>query len=238
MKRNNQVTFLFVIWVVLWGTCAAFTYYLYMEGSKYPVEAVGTDRMQDAMYGIYAIICATWLLSVIWFFAWKAFRRNQKAFDSTLTAQEKTTPHSWIDTSLPLSLHGTILQINRGFSVQSIDISGISRIHSRAPLFHKGLPALVIDIYAIGGRKYKALFDYRNAYGVRDILEQIRQKNPHIVIHDAYFNLDSVRSYEFFQQFIRENAKRKTEVSAGLLSEEQYIEWLRQQKSTLDNISQ
>lgn len=77
MKTNKRLAALFIVIVlVTWGILAAFVCYLYKEGSKYPAELVGTDRMRDYMYAIYITVGAGLILPVIVFLSGKPIVNN------------------------------------------------------------------------------------------------------------------------------------------------------------------
>ncbi|MDR2912962.1 MAG: hypothetical protein LBV38_06720 [Alistipes sp.] len=182
--RNYYLAIVLILILLIF---TAFAINLYRSGSEYPAELVGPDRMRDAMYAIYALVGAAVIISLVWIFAWVAMRRNQTAFDSSLTEREKAIEHSILESSLPISLRGDTLRVNRGLFVQSIDLNEITYIHlyiNLLVMLHRYRRALTVVFHRSNGRRQTLLFERGNATGVRTVLEQARLTHPHITILD------------------------------------------------------
>jgi len=187
--KKRHLGSLFVFWVVILIIGTIFAYSLYTDGIKYPVELVGPERLRDAMYGVYAISICLLFVCVIWFFVWKSYWKNQKTFDEPLTTQEKYAPHSFIDSSLPISLHGNILRINYAFSIKTIDIGNVVWIHTYFWRFHRGLPSLMVSFYYKNREpKMKAVFSHGNINGVYKIIDEIQNVKPNILRSRGFFS--------------------------------------------------
>ncbi len=157
--------------------------HLYEFGREYPPEVVGTDRMRDAMYGIYVMVGVGAILSAVWIVAGIAYQKNQAAYHSLLTEEEKTAGHAWLDTSMPLSLCGNTLRINRGFSILTMDINEIVVIHIYMKLLGRRRPIAVV-FHKVNGKRKLLLFERSNASGVKAVLEKVRQANLSITVID------------------------------------------------------
>ena len=181
MSGKKKIFSLLIVWIILWGIGAFFIFYLYTEGNRYPPEIVGTSRMRDAMFGIYAIGIVFLILSVILYFVWQSYWKNQALYDNKLTTQEKTVPHSLFDSSFPLSLHGNILRINRGFSIDTVDISTVVWIHSHKMYSRYGGTSLMLYFYDSNGKKTTALISSYNIPATLDIIERIIASKPNIM---------------------------------------------------------
>jgi hypothetical protein len=191
-KKKRHLASLFVFWFIMVAVDAIFAYVLYTDGIKYPAALVGPERLRDAMYGIYAIVFVTFIVCVVWFFVWKAYRKNQETFDAALTEQEKSVPHSLADSSLPLSLHGNSLRINLGFSTETIDIGTVFWIHTRKRLLSRyGPPGLLLYLYKHNGEKKTcALFSHANAAGVYGIIGEVKSKRPNILVSRGFLSAE------------------------------------------------
>jgi hypothetical protein len=187
--KKRHLFSLFAFWVVILAVGAIFAYSLYTDGIKYPVELVGPERLRDAMYGVYAISICLLAVCVIWFFVWKSYWKNQKTFDETLTEQERYAPHSFIDSTLPISLHENLLRINYGFSIKTIDIGNVVWIHTYFRRFHRGLPSLMVCFYYKNHEpKTKAVFSHGNINGVYKIIDEIQNNKPSILRSRGFFS--------------------------------------------------
>ncbi|GHU68974.1 hypothetical protein AGMMS49983_21950 [Clostridia bacterium] len=138
----------------------------------YPAELVGPERMRDTMYAIYAIVSVAMVFSVIWIFAWRAYWRNQGHYNSIAEKQNSTGSAF----SCPLSLTGDILSINRGFSVQTVDLRAVRWIHMGIALINSGWTGAssVLEIHYIDGRKSSFLIHRRKySSSVDEIIDTI-----------------------------------------------------------------
>jgi hypothetical protein len=163
-------------WLVLWGIAAAMAYYLYKEGTLYPVEAVGPQRLRDAMYAMYAIFGVTGLFSVVWGFACRTFWRNQRRYEIAASKHGAV-----FDVACPLSVDGDTLLVNRGFSLQEIDIRSIRWFHSGRVLSRFSRP-LYLEIHRADGGKSTFIIGARHIPSVHEIIDKITRGRPYIMV--------------------------------------------------------
>ena len=179
-KPRHLFSLLFV-WIIIWIICIGFSIHIYKYGKLYPEELVGPERMRDAIYGIYIMLGTGLLFSLLCIPVWRIFWKNQNAFDSLHTEQEKSLHHSIFNPTLPLSLQGNLLHINRGFSIQTLDLNDLYWIHSYKS-YGKVRYGITLCFYNRNGKEVKVIFDQANENGIYDIIAMLHKNNPDILI--------------------------------------------------------
>jgi hypothetical protein len=142
----------------------------------YPAEAVGSERMRDAMYAMYAIFGVAGFFSVVWFFAWRAFWRNKKRYASAVSRIGGAS-----DLGCPLFLDGDILLVNRGFSVQEIDIHKVRWFHSGRILSRVSRP-MYLEIHLADGGKSIFLIEAKYIPSVDNLIDKVAGGRPRIMV--------------------------------------------------------
>ena len=131
MKNVIKYLSLFLVWGIFLGIEIIFAVLFYKEATRFPVELVGPSRKEDAILAVIIITIVVFFACLVWFFVWKAIWKNQDIFESLLTAEEKENLSlNFAVYSLPLLLRENLLIINRGFSLERVNINSVIWIHT------------------------------------------------------------------------------------------------------------
>lgn len=185
--RTFRILSLFIVWDILWVLCAVVAFLLYKDGTRYPVEMVGLERMRNAWIGIGIVAAVAVLGAIVLFFVWRAFWRNQAVYDQTLSESQRAAPHSTADISLPISLQGDNLCIRRGFSVQTIPTSSLYWLHHYETT-GRGGPSVVLQLHTTVGKKYVRTFSYGNRRGIYTVLDELHKQRPNLLVSEGFYS--------------------------------------------------
>ena len=180
---------LFSVWIILWAIGIGFSIFLYKEGHRYPVERVGPGRLRDAMLAIYFITGVIVLFSVIWYFTWKSYRKNQQKFNSMLTNEDKENPYSFFDSSYPISLQENLMYINRGFKIDTVDITTILWIH-KYKVNHRHGYSIMYILYHKNGKKTKIMLPHNYSSTFLTFIDKIKENNKNIMLSKGLWSAE------------------------------------------------
>ncbi|MEQ3308804.1 hypothetical protein AAA294_15135 [Fusobacterium varium] len=205
MKKVIKYLSLFLIWGILLSIEIIFAVVLYKEAIRFPVELVGPSRKEDAVFAILIITVVVFLACIIWFFAWKTMWKNQDIFESLLTDEEKKgLSLNFTIYSLPLLLHENLLIINRGFSLEKLNIDSVVWIHTHE-VFRKYKNALMIYFYKNNGKNVKVMLEPHQIPLFQALLKKILINNPKIEVTKGFLSKEYRKQKEIYKDLIRYN---------------------------------
>lgn len=204
MKSSMKYLSLFLVWGIFLSIEAIFAVALYEEATRFPVELVGTSRRDDAVFAMLIISAVVFLACFIWFFAWKALWKNQAAFQALLTDEEKNLAPNSSFYSLPLLLRDNILIINRGFSLERVDMNSVIWIHTHK-VMQKHRNALMVSLYKADGKKVKILLDYNKISLFETLLRKILSQYPQIRLTKGLLSKEYRKQKEWYKDTVRYN---------------------------------
>lgn len=205
MKNVIKYLSLFLVWGIFLSIEIIFAVVLYKEATRFPVELVGPSRKNDAVFAILIITAVVFLACFVWFFVWKAIWKNQATFESLLTDEEKgNLSLNFAVYSLPLLLRENLLIINRGFSLERVDINSVIWIHTHE-VFRKYKNALMIYFYKNNGKKIKVMLEPNKISLFQGLLKKILINNPQIKVTKGFLSKDYKKQKEIYKDLTRYN---------------------------------
>lgn len=205
MKNVIKYLSLFLVWGIFLGIEIIFAVLFYKEATRFPVELVGSSRKEDAILAVIIITIVVFLACLVWFFAWKAIWRNQATFESLLTAEEKENLSlNFAVYSLPLLLRENLLIINRGFSLEKLNLNLVMWIHTHE-VFRKYKNALMIYFYKNNGKKIKIMLEPNKISLFQVLLKKILINNPQIKVTKGFLSKEYKKQKEIYKDLTRYN---------------------------------
>ena len=205
MKNVIKYLSLFLVWGIFLGIEIIFAVLFYKEATRFPVELVGPSRKEDAILAVIIITIVVFLACLVWFFAWKAIWRNQATFESLLTAEEKENLSlNFAVYSLPLLLRENLLIINRGFSLEKLNLNLVMWIHTHE-VFRKYKNALMIYFYKNNGKKIKVMLEHNKISLFLVLLEKLLINNPQIKVTKGFLSKEYKKQKEIYKDLTRYN---------------------------------
>ncbi|WP_308009761.1 hypothetical protein [uncultured Fusobacterium sp.] len=205
MKNVIKYLSLFLVWGIFLGIEIIFAVLFYKEATRFPVELVGPSRKEDAILAVIIITIVVFLACLVWFFVWKAIWKNQDIFESLLTAEEKENLSlNFAVYSLPLLLRENLLIINRGFSLERVNINSVIWIHTHK-VIQKYRNSLMIYLYKTDGKKVKILLEYNKISLFETLLRKILSDYPQIKVTKGFFSKEYKKQKEIYKDLTRYN---------------------------------
>ena len=204
MKNKIKYLSLFSVWGILLSINIFFAAVLYKEATRFPVELVGPARRRDAILAVSIITAVVFLACIVWFFVWKSIWKNQDAFESLLTEEEKNLSLNFSIYSLPLLLRDNILIINRGFSLERLDINSVIWIHTHK-IIQRYRNSLMVYLYKIDGKKVKILLEYNKIHLFEGLLRKILSNSPQIKVSKGFLSKEYKKQKEWYRDTVRYN---------------------------------
>ena len=187
-KRKKHLFALFSVWIIVWGICGAFAYYLY-EDCKMHAELTGADLASEFQPVFLGLTATALVASAVWLLGWAAFRRTQVKFDRNQAKFDEGRSPEELAMPLPLSLQENTLRINRGFSIQAFDMNELLWIHTYT-MHRRSRRLLMVHFYGKNGKRDKALFDggpvsSEVMQGLQEIIRKARVEHPGLLYSEG-----------------------------------------------------
>ncbi|CAK7068822.1 hypothetical protein [Fusobacterium varium] len=106
--------------------------------------------------------------------------------------------------SLPLLLHENLLIINRGFSLEKLNIDSVVWIHTHE-VFRKYKNALMIYFYKNNGKNVKVMLEPHQIPLFQALLKKILINNPKIEVTKGFLSKEYRKQKEIYKDLIRYN---------------------------------